>query len=214
MVIYSLINCLSTHVSIENLHNETELLRQVAEGDEKAFRFMFDLYRNRIYTFALRFVHLEDFAEEIVQEVFVKIWVNRHKLPELKDTGAWLFIITRNITFNSLKRMARERRMAVELFAQTDQEGAPGDPLLYKEYQRLLREAINKLPPQQKMIFTLTHENGLKREEIATRLNLSPETVKAHLALAMRSVRNYIKRYDNMILFHLIALGIKYFSAN
>ncbi|OQP40075.1 hypothetical protein A4H97_17840 [Niastella yeongjuensis] len=172
---------------------ENVLLQATAEGDEKAFSEIFNHYRNKIYSFACRLTGSTDVADEILLDVFLRVWMKREELPEIKLFQAWLFTITRNRVFSTLKQMAL-RKEAENSFEKGNNlllESTPHDFLLDKEYQDVLQKAVAQLPPQQKKVYMLIKEYGMKREEAAQELNLSPETVKHYLSEAMYSVRTY-----------------------
>lgn len=192
-------------VPAENNPNEKEWLRRVATGDEAAFTVLFDAYKDRIYTIALRITDSPLIAEEIVQDVFLKIWVKRESLTAVDHFRAYLFTATRNQVFNVLKRLARHREITAELTADAHAETSDSDTLLLdKEYQAILSEAVNQLPPQQQQVYRLMKEQGLKRDQVAEQLAISPQTVKVHLAQAMRSIRAFcIARLDIYIAFVL-----------
>src|SRR5882757_232877 len=90
------------------LPNETDLLTRVAEGDEKAFEKIFHHYRPKIYSYAFHLFRNIGLADELVQEVFLKVWLNRDKLPHLLKFESWVFIIARNQVFDTLKTLAKE----------------------------------------------------------------------------------------------------------
>lgn len=179
-------------MSSQTAYNEHELLKLVAEGDKNAFTQIYNNYRNKIYSIAYELTESTGVSEEIVQDVFLKIWVKRDSLNEVEHFRAYLFTITRNYVFTALKRIARKESIEVNAMA-----GAPlyyhdtEDRVLNNEYTRILQAAIDRLPEQQKQVYNLIKKEGLKREEAAVALQLSPETVKTHLAQAMRSVRTY-----------------------
>jgi RNA polymerase sigma-70 factor (ECF subfamily) len=179
-------------VSEQFSYNEHELLKSIAEGDKNAFTQIYNNYRNKIYSIAFELTESTAVAEEIVQDVFLKIWVKRNTLLEVEHFRAYLFTITRNYVFTALKRIARKEFIEVNAM-----EGAPlyyhdtEDRVLNNEYTRILQAAIDRLPEQQRQVYNLIKTEGLKREEAAAALQLSPETVKSHLAQAMRSVRTY-----------------------
>jgi RNA polymerase sigma-70 factor (family 1) len=178
--------------------DEKELLRRVSRGEEAAFTALFDAYKDKIYSIALRMTGTVSVAEEVVQDVFLKIWLKRDGLTAVEHFRAYLFTATRNEIFNMLKRLARRRQLTGELLDIMPGETSDTDALLMdKEYQAVLREAIAQLPQQQKRVYQLMKEQGLKREEVAEQLQLSPQTVKVHLAQAMRSVRAFcVARLD------------------
>jgi RNA polymerase sigma-70 factor (family 1) len=185
-------------VSAENNPQERDLLRRIAAGDEAAFTALFDAYKDRIYTIALRLTDSTLIAEEIVQDVFLRIWLKRDTLTLVDHFRAYLFTATRNQVFNVLKRLARQRALSGELISHVGGETSDTDNLLLdKEYQGILREAVDKLPLQQQQVYRLMKEQGLRRDQVAGQLAISPETVKAHLAQAMRSIRAFcIARLD------------------
>lgn len=177
-------------MSPEAINTEHQLLLRIARGDEMAFADLFNRYRNKIFSIAWQITTSEQVAEEIVLDVFLKVWLKREQLPGLEFFTAWLFTVARNQVFTAMKQMAIRRH--AEYNVRHDEYLNSADvhsELLDKEYQELLREAIARLSPQQKKVYLLIKEQGLKREEAAQQLNLSPETVKRHLAEAMQAIR-------------------------
>jgi len=179
-------------LSLEPLYTEQELLRLVAEGDRNAFTQIYNNYRNKIYSIAFELTESKTVAEEIVQDTFLKIWVKREMLPGVEHFRAYLFTITRNYVFTALKRIARKESIEVSAIQDAPlYDHDTEDRVLNNEYTRILQAAIDRLPEQQKQVYNLIKKEGLKREEAAAALHLSPETVKTHLAQAMRSIRTY-----------------------
>jgi RNA polymerase sigma-70 factor (family 1) len=176
------------------LTDEKKLLALVAGGNEIAFAKLFDFYRNRIYTIALQFTHCNLLAEEIVQEVFLKIWLRRSALNEIQNFKAYLYVMAKNDIYRALKQRAIKHQH-IELIADehfllhNDTE----EKILGKEYSTLLENVVDLLPDKQKMVYKLIKEDGLKREEVASKLNLQPETVKSHLAQAMKKIRSHFQ---------------------
>jgi RNA polymerase sigma-70 factor (family 1) len=173
--------------------DEKNMLLLVAEGDVSAFRQLFEAYKNKVYSYAVHYTDSTAEAEEIVQEVFIKVWLHKETLPFLERFEAWLFTITRNLSFNSLRRVAREASF-VSLAGETAETGEQADqPLLYKEQEKLLRIAVDQLPPQQQLVYKMHNEQHLSALEIARQLNISHSTVKNHLSLATRAIRSFLK---------------------
>lgn len=172
------------------LTNENDLLALVAEGDEPAFGTIFHHYRNKIYSYAFHLFGDEAMADELIQDVFLKVWLNREKLPGIRHFESWLFIIARNQVFDSLKQMAREASARKQMADLLDtNSNTVEDQVLTRENERRLQNALDQLSPQQKLIFTLSRTRGMKHEEIATELNISRNTVKTHLVHALRSIK-------------------------
>lgn len=179
-------------MSFHPSYTEQELLKLVAEGDRNAFTQIYNNYHNKIYSIAYELTESTTVAEEIVQDVFLKIWVKRDSLNEVEHFRAYLFTITRNYVFTALKRIARKESLEVSAIQDVPlYDHDTEDRVLNNEYTRILQAAIDRLPEQQKQVYNLIKKEGLKREEAAAALHLSPETVKTHLAQAMRSVRTY-----------------------
>lgn len=179
-------------------HTEKELLIGVAAGNEEAFSRLVNLYRNKVFSHALTFVKSYEEAEEITQDIFVKVWVNRHRLPEVNDFKNYLFILGRNHLVSAI------RKKVMDTTANDDEEDLPGTLLLpdhqveYKETYRHLINGLEQLPPQQKAVFTLSRMENLSHAEIAERLGISKRTVKFHLVQALNFLREYL-RYPGLL---------------
>lgn len=193
------------------LPDERWLLDQVAQGDEKAFARLIAHYWRTIYGQALSYMKSVDQAQDIVQEVFVKIWEKRAQLPTVEKFDAFLFIIARNHLISALrKKMARplDNDIVDQLPAAAN---TPDDQLAYKQLQQQLATAINDLPTQQKTAYLLSRDNGLSFEAIARHMGLSKETVKKHICRALQSIRSYVRRHNDLVLLLplLIALFLR-----
>ncbi len=179
-------------MQLSALHNERELLQMISQGDEQAFATVFHHYRNKIYGVALKLTHSTTVAEEIVEDVFLKIWTRRATMNEIENFSAYLFTIGRNETYKILKQIAKNYKIVLlsennQSFVHNNTE----DYLIQKEFTSLLQKAIDRLPHQQKQVYKLMKEEDLKRGEVAEILHLQPETVKFHLAQAMKNIRTY-----------------------
>lgn len=187
------------------LHSEKQLVARIAEGDQFAFEEVFNFYKDRIYAIAYRLGGSSAVAEDMVQEVFLKLWINREKLSDVEHFRAYLFTIARNHIVRYLKKAAAAGIIGTitpEHPIATDDNA--DHRLLEKEYGDILQEAIDKLSPQQALVYKLSKQEGLKREEVATQLGLSQDTVKAHLFMAMKNIRAHcLARLDLLLLLWL-----------
>lgn len=189
-------------LNTDKKYNETEIITLVSQGDEVAFARLFEHYQNKLYSVALKLTRSTNLAEEIVGDVFYTIWSRRSTLLEIQNFSAYLFTITRNQVCRSLKQIAKNYQ-TVHL-SENNQAIAPDrteDCVLDKEYSSILHEAIIRLPKQQKEVYSLIKERGLKREEAASVLNLKPETIKFHLAEAMKNIRSFCTLHLDTIVF-------------
>lgn len=185
----------------EKLHNEKELLDLIAKNDEYAFSKLFEHYKDRIYSIAFKLTKSIIISEEIVQDVFLKIWLKRTDLIEIQNFNAYLFVVTRNNVYKTLKEIARNYK--ITLLKDKDHSVVNNDiadPVVEKEYKELLRKAIDRLPNQQKQVYCLVKEQGLKRDEVSNQLQIHPETVKYHLAQAMKNIRAFCLLHLNMFI--------------
>lgn len=187
---------------IDNINNENELLLRIANGDEAAFREVFTRLKDDVYRTAVFFAQSNELAEEIVQDVFLSLWIKRQNLSEIKDFKSYVFIITRNAVYRGLRTIAAQQLQQQEFVAEY-RSGVHHESaaiLLDKRYEALLSEAVNRLPQQQREVYTLIKEDGLTREEAARQLTLSPETVKRHLSLATKSIRAFCLKHIYLVL--------------
>jgi len=188
------------------LQNELELLGLISEGNEHAFRKIFNHYSDRLYTYAFRITDNEELAEEIVMDAFMKIWCNREELAMVNRFDSYLYAIVRNHAFTAIKRRAHESLIINQLsLTKTEYQDCTEDTIVYNEYQHILSNAVNQLPPQQRLVYSLSRDEGLKYDEIADQLNLSKNTVKAHLKKALCTLRIV---FSNLMVF---AIGILFF---
>jgi len=172
--------------------NKNDLLKLVSQGDRAAFERLFNSYSNKIYSIAFELTESSTISEEIVQDVFLKIWLKRDTLGGVEHFEAYLFTMARNYVFTALKRLARKESveknaMQRALLFYNDTE----NKVFEKDYEKILQAAVDRLPLQQRQVYNLIKVEGYKREEAAAALELSPETVKTHLAKAMQAIRAY-----------------------
>jgi RNA polymerase sigma factor, sigma-70 family len=194
----------------DDLKGETELLKLISQGDEKAFAGLFNHYRPIIFTTVLRLTDSISISEEIVQDVFLKAWLKRNELPSIRNMGGWLYTIASNLTYNALQKNAREKSKLILMNKYPDSANfyTNEDLLVNKEFETILKQAVDKLPAKQRQSYRLIKEDGLKRNEAAAQMNVSPETVKANLDAAMKKIRAYI--LSRILQWHLIWLCFQF----
>lgn len=152
----------------------------------------------------MRIAESRPLTQEIVQDVFLKIWINRASLSNIESFKAYLFVVARNHAFNCLKQLARENNRKKEWVTSVLQDASySSDDTAEIDAGALVDEAVDLLPPQQKKVYTLSRRDGLKQEEIARELNVSLETVKKHMVLALRFIRNYLRSHIGILIFFI-----------
>lgn len=168
--------------------------QQIAKGDENAFNSLFRHFYTYLVHFSADIVHAKDPAEEIVSDVFVKIWQQRHDITRIEKLRIFLFIAVKNRSFNYLRNYPSAR--TVEL-TQVHAAGAlhdtgPEEEMIFAELQALLNQAIEELPDQCRRIFKLIKEDRLKYKEVAEILQISPRTVETQLYRAIKKIRKKV----------------------
>ena len=183
----------------KELADEKLILAKIAKGDQQAFGILFNFYRNKVFGYALTILQEDTAAEEIVQDVFIKLWIKRKTLLTIENFGGFLRTTTRNETLNALKKIASEQKnYQIANQNTSDIDSGTENEIQFRETKKLLDAAIEKLPPQQKLIYNLCHIEGLKQRDVAEKLNLSPLTVKTHLRDAVKSIKNYLILHDEI----------------
>lgn len=162
----------------------------MAEGDTRAFEIVYETYRDKTYGFLFDLTGSQPLAEDIFQDVFTNIWEQRAGLTEVGNFNAWLFTMLRNKAFDGLRRVAKEHAIIREMLKNGDAtQSATDEKLHYSELRKKLHLAVNRLPGQQRQVYLLSREKGLKHEEIATNLNIAVTTVNKHMTRALDFLR-------------------------
>lgn len=183
---------------------ESEVLYQVSKGDESAFRLLFDEHWQNIYGVAFMLTKSSPIAEDMVQEIFMKLWIKREQLPEVENFRNYLFIVARNYIFSELKKKSTDILFTDHLFEYFhDTKETPERKLLLKEAEQIMAEVIELLPQQQKVVYRMSREEGMSRNEMAERLGIAPNTVRNHLAKALEMIRHKLQQSLSLILLYI-----------
>jgi RNA polymerase sigma-70 factor (ECF subfamily) len=164
-----------------------------------AFDAIYEKYCKRLYAFVIRYVKQEEDAEEIVQEVFIKIWENRKKINIYASFESYLFTITYNSAISLLRKKVHEKKYLEYLYSvQTEETSVElTDEIYFNELNNKMQSLLNELTPRQKEIFLLSREEGLTHEEIAKKLGISVNTVKNHIVSVLSFLKSNI---DNRLI--------------
>jgi RNA polymerase sigma-70 factor (family 1) len=176
------------------LENESQLLLLIAKGDEHAFRSLFDHYRDRIYGLGMHLLSQEILAEEIVQDVFMRVWQHREKLANVQYFPAYLRTIARNVVYDYLRLLATQKQLEEALLQQQTSTPSTPAPLILKEYEKYYQEAIQSLSPKRREAYLMHKQQGLKAIQISEQMGISLHTAKEHLKLATRHIRLYMDK--------------------
>lgn len=188
-----------------NLYDEARVLRLLTEGSENAFGVLFDRYRPKIYRLALKFLRSPVLAEEIVQDVFLKIWLKRTRLNDVKNLDSYIFISAKNATLDVFRKLAAKAAAEGGYASIRDVvDDSIDNSMLEAQYAEMVQQTLALLPAQQARVFHLAKIEGLSHEAIAAQMNISKLTVKKHMANALQFIRQRLHRH----LIPLLLLGI------
>jgi RNA polymerase sigma-70 factor (ECF subfamily) len=168
------------------------------KGDSDAFLELYNQYHPALYHYVLRFVKSPAIAEDVLQDVFLKIWEIRARIDAQLSFKAYLYRICRNCVFKLLKKIAVDENLRVQVMQQFAQSIADADlKVLWQQYEEILHAAVNNLSPQRQRVFRLCREEGKTYEQVANELGISRNTVKEHMVLAMKQIREHFEQYGD-----------------
>ena len=173
---------------------DTDLYKRIADGDEAAFASLFNRFYPLLRPFIFKMTRSADKTEEMLQETFMRVWLNRDQLPEIENMHAWIFTIASRQCLNAIRKDLNHRKKLAALQQQESgtELNTPFDKTQLTEITRLVMEAINKMPAQRQRIYRMSREQGLKHAEIARALSISVATVKNVLVVALKDIRAYL----------------------
>lgn len=187
--------------------DERTLIAQLRENDQQAYLALYNRYHRGVYAFIVRYVKINAVAEDLLQDVFLKLWEVRHRLnPEL-SFSSYLYRIARNCVFKMFKAIANDKVLRNQVLNSLQQSVLEvEDRVQWQKYSQLLNLAINALPPQRQKVFKLCREQGKTYEQVAEEMRISHHTVKEHMMLAIRDIKNYVSSKADLPLAALLLL--------
>ena len=174
-------------------YDEKAIIAKIAVGDERAFREFFDLYKERFYAVALKMTRSDEEAEDIVQDVFMHIWTKRESIMDVENPSSYFFTCVYRRVYQHYRKMALEKKLLQGVPSNKESVNTTEEMIWAHESENLVSQAIAKLPPQQQMVFKLSKQEGLSREDIACQLHISPNTVKNHLSNAIKFIQIFLR---------------------
>lgn len=188
--------------------SDEQLMSEIKAGNMLAFDTLYHKYNRRIYKFAVSILKSSEDAENILQDVFLKLWINRDNVEKYSSVRHYIFSITYNSSITIIRGKMKESRFLESLKNMQDFEHDPVNlEIEYKELEGKLNEIIESLPERQKEVYLLHKVEGLKYSEIAERLNISVNTIENHMSRALKFIRERLGNYSLMtILFAYLFL--------
>ena len=173
------------------MHDFKKLQSEIAAGSETAFSELYTLMGTRLLKFAASLLHSREIAEEVIEDVFIKLWANRVKITAIDNLPVYLYVSVKNLSLNKMSERARQLLTRPFDGIEPELEALTDDPyslLITAEMLSRMNHAINMLPPRCKMIFKLVREDGLRYKEVAEILNISVNTIDAQMAIAVQRI--------------------------
>lgn len=190
-------------------YDENVLLARVTKGNREAFTCLYKIYLNELYRYIYLVTKSKEETEEILQDIFIKIWEKREKLDKVDSFKNYVFRIAKNKLIDKMRQLQTRQRVHSEIKRSTIvAESTTSDECAYREYYFIVQHAIEKLPPKRKLIFRLNIENGLSQEEIASQLNISRSVVQKQMNKASHFVREYLKRNSEIAFMLIVTLSL------
>lgn len=168
-----------------------EIIRRVKGGDRNAFKIFYNTHAFFVFGIAYRILKDKSMAEEVVQECFVNLWINKEQIEEQKDIRSFIFVIAKRICLNNLRKLnyGHSYLQQVKMNNVNDVE----EKINFNELEQALINFIACLPNQQRIAFELSRKEGFTHQQIADKMGISPNTVKNHISKALAELRVYLK---------------------
>ena len=179
--------------------SEALLVAELRKGNEKAFIKLYDLYKDKIYTYSLKLLKSQVNAEEMLQDVFMKVWQKRETLDASRSFKSYLYTIARNKCFDFLEKASNDVKLRQTIFYQSQKSFSAADvQLIESDFNKIKEEAYNSLPPRRREIFEMSREQGMTYDEIGEKLGISTNTVKSQMNKALESLRAFLREHRDV----------------
>ena len=192
---------------IHKLINEAELFASLADGDEKAFEDIYRHYTKRLFPYVQKLVKTPELAEELIQDIFVQLWINRHIFSNVQHPTSYLFSIANRQALKYLKKVASDARIlrSITDYAEPSRNETE-EQIILRESVEAIDMAVAQLPEQRRLIWKLSRDEGLSHDQIAERLSISKNTVKNQMVHALKHVRNFLDKRKGLLTGSIIIL--------
>ncbi len=195
---------------VEKPNTESDLVIALKNDDAKAFDKLFAEYGKRLYFFAIGYLKSKEEAEEVVQEVFLRIWRNRKQLKPDLSFRAYLFRIAYHYILEVFERLNRHQSFRQQLIDEAiNFDDEANEQLNYEALLKLAESLIDQLPPRQKEVLLKRKKENIPVKEIAIQLGITPKTVERHLTEALKTIKNGLdkNKISTMLFFALFLRG-------
>lgn len=172
--------------------SEKEYIIRIANGDSKAFDFIFMLYYPKVKNFIFGLIKNEEDARDLAQDIFFKIWNGKEKLPEIEYFKTYLFQMSRNAVYDTFRQRQKENNYIAISEIDTTDTLLIDEKIEALDLELLINLLIENMPEQRRKVFVMSRHEGLKNDEISEKLNISKRTVETHISNALKDIRKLI----------------------
>jgi len=176
-------------------------LLKVQNGDIDSFRWVYDEYKGKVFHYCFRYIRQKEVVDEITSDVFVKFWEKRYRINVELSASGLLFKMARDYCIDYLRKTARTKELR-DLFLNHYEESLVNsveEEIHFRESMQVIGQVINTLPPKRKQVFQMRYQNDMTNAQIAKELDISPNTVKVHLAKASNFIRSYLFTHSDVV---------------
>lgn len=196
-------------MNIKHDDNLKLALLELKQGSQSAFNLIYAFYVKKLYSKVYSIVKDEAKAEELIQDLFLKVWQKREEINVSLSFQAFLYTVAQNLVYDYLRKAASDRRIAAHLLLNSvNYYMHTEEALSEKETSRILHIALNRLSPQQRQVFTLCKLEGKSYEEAAKILGITTATVNSHIVKASRFIRTYLSKNLELSIWILCILNV------
>jgi RNA polymerase sigma-70 factor (ECF subfamily) len=179
--------------------DEVELISRLQNNDADAYMLLYKRYHVLVYNWAIAIVKVEHLAEDLVQDVFLKIWQIRNRLNPSQSFPAFIYRIARNKAFTLLKKIANDDKLRADVILHLANKIESAEhKVQWREYEVILQKAVSQLPTQRQKVFKLCRQDGKTYDEVAQELGISRNTVKEHMVMAVKNIKEYLYRFGDV----------------
>jgi len=186
--------------------DERALLEQISRGNRKAYAELYELYVPRIYKYLFPFSNQsKEDTEEVIQEIFLKIWIRKEKLSDIESFASYLFRMAKNQLLDQYQRQGTYQRI-LQFIKSEEEVSTVHEKVVYDEYYKIAQVALRKLSPQRRKIFEMRTQQDMAIDDIAIQLNITNSAVKKQLYEAIHFVKRYLRKHSEwtLVLFFLL----------
>lgn len=178
---------------------EKDLLRRCSKGDREAFSILYLQYLQPLYQHTYLFLRCKESSEEIVQNVFVRLWEDKSRFEKIRSFRPFIYQMTKNMVIDHIRRTQAEEKAINHIIRFAETGGLTSEDLLiYKDYLDIAQEAIDQLTEKRRTIFLMRTQQALSIDEIAADLHISRSVVKKQLYESVSRVREHIEKYARL----------------